>query len=552
MATLDGDLNIVVERVFNKKFFGHFQYYPQAGVDSENMGNHNFEILHRPSAINALDPYLTYYTGNGIGLNKSAVTLWKFNKNSVAYNVSSNNNYKPKVYNTLVGDKIWRTKSMDLEFYDANGASNIRGYFYLVYWVSNQLNRTPTKWKNIGTIYYQTMPPSAKHNNIEITFDNSDPEHSPHYEDKTNSILGIGGQKIYQFPAPKITAFEIISYDNNFIKGNIKWGAIGVNGEKVKYNVVINNDDFASLPSYDRKQAAYVDINEYNDPSNNIFYNFGKCEIEISNYPGYYKYNHKNEPLNTFKIGGSQATGIATLYSKTYYTNDDILNTLLTEQQRLDPSVQNTFERAFWKDGKNITDFLVLDLSANERGDVSWTHYSSYKNWYASSSKDSFIPVLEFHEDLEDVPIQYKLRIAYSEKSEERARLAALDSEDGNSICCTDWDVNEGNIDPNTNPYVTVVNKRAEFDYVARKGRGPKQGYYYISIEMVSPLKTDKEEIIYIVGSDNVNYKCPYYRLENVSSKELYRRTNQNTIVTESLKRKYARVIRSKRTKCNF
>ena len=129
---LDGSFNIVVEKVYNKKFFGHFQYYPQAGVDSENMGNHNFEILHRPSAINALDPYLTYYTGNGIGLNKSAVTLWKFNKNSVAYNVSSNNNYKPKVYNTLVGDKIWRTKSMDLEFYDANGANIIRGYFYLV------------------------------------------------------------------------------------------------------------------------------------------------------------------------------------------------------------------------------------------------------------------------------------------------------------------------------------------------------------------------------------------------------------------------------------
>ena len=238
--------------------------------------------------------------------------------------------------------------------------------------------------------------------------------------------------------------------------------------------------------------------------------------------------------MTTFKIGGSQATGIATQWSETYKTDVS------------DPSC------VFWKEGKNITDFLVLDLSANEDGNVSWTHYSSYENWYNSSSKDSFDTSLNFHQNLLDQPIQYKLRIAYSEKSEERARLAALDSQDGNSICCTDWDVIEESIDPSTNDYVSVDNNRAEFHYEAKKGRVPKQGYYYISIEMVSPLKTDKEEIIYVVGSDNVNYRCPYYRLNNVPSRELYRKTNKNTIITESLKRKYARVIRSKRTKCNF
>jgi len=530
---LDGSFNIVVEKVYNEKFVGHFQYYTNFNLDNvktshDQTHKQKFEIIHHTSR---LDSYLQYYTGDGVGLNKGAEILWKFNGNSAD---GSSKNYEPYLINAIGGGEIWRTRSMDLKFYKPEDVKYIREYFYLVYWISNQINQTPTKWRTIDRIYYQFMSPSDKHNDLERTFDISNPLDSAHYKDQTNFVLGIGEQKIFQFPAPKITAFEIISNDD-FIKGNIKWGAIGVSGEKVKYNVVINNDDFATPPLYDLKQVVDVDINKYNDPSGENFNNFGKCEIEISNFPGYYKHNHEIKSLTTFKIGGSQATGIATQWSETYKTDVS------------DPSC------VFWKEGKNITDFLVLDLSANEDGNVSWTHYSSYENWYNSSSKDSFDTSLNFHQNLLDQPIQYKLRIAYSEKSEERARLAALDSEDGNSICCTDWDVIEESIDPSTNKYVSVDNNyRAEFNYFTYKKHMPKQGYYYISIEMVSPLKTDKEEIIYVVGSDNVNYRCPYYRLNNVPSRELYRKTNQNTIITESLKRKYARVIRSKRTKCNF
>ena len=378
------------------------------------------------------------------------------------------------------------------------------------------------------------MPPSKFHNNPQITFDISNPEHNAHYEDRTNNVLGISGLKVFQFPRPEITAFEIISNDN-FIKGNIKWGAIGVSGEKVKYNVIINNDDDVKPPTYDLKQLVDVDIINYNDPSGEIFYNFGRYEIEISNYPGDYKYGNDPKPLNTFKIGGSQASGIATEWSEIYKTN------------------VNDASCVFWKPGKNITDFLVLDLSTNEFGEISWTHYPSYKAWYEDSSQNSFGTDLEFHKDLSGVSIQYKLRIAYSEKSEERVRLAALDSEDGNSICCTDWDVKITDSPNNNNNFKIITGlNRAQFKYNDYKKHFPRKGYYYISLEMTNPLKTDKEEIIYVVSGSNSIYNCPYYRLKNVPSRELYRKTNQNTIVTESLKRKYSKIIRSKRTKCNF
>jgi len=526
---LEGAFNIIVEEVYNSKFYGHFQYYPQSPVDAlpAKIGDYEFEILHYTSP---LDSFLHFYTGDKNGINKNADILWKFNAKSLSD--PSDNYYEPHTYVTSGSDTIWRTKSMDLKFYNPKNVKNIRGYFYLVFWISNKINQVPTRWKTIDKIYYQTMPPSNLHNNDNKTFDNSNPLHEKHYEDRTDSVL----DRLFQFPKPEITSFEIVS-NEDFIKGNISWGAIGTIGKKVQYNIVINNrDDARGNEKYDLKEKVDVDINSHNDPSENKFNNFGKYEIEISNYPGLYKHNYEIKSLNTFKIGGSQVKGIATEWSDTYSTDVN------------DPS-----NCVFWKAGKNITDFLVLDISANENGNVSWTHYANYEEWFQDNSNNSgFVTPLKFDINLLEKPIQYKLRMAYSKKSEERARLAALDSQDGNSICCTDWDVNI-TASPNDNDYFADVGQnRAEFNYLNYKKHAPNKGYYYISIEMVSPLKTDKDEIIYVVTDASDHYSCSYYRLDNVPSRELYRKTNQNTIVTESLKRKYARVIRSKRTKCNF
>ena len=114
---LNGSFNIIVEKVYNSKFFGHFQYYPQSPVDGDNIGDYEFEILHYTSP---LDSFLHFYTGDKNGINKNADILWKFNDKSPAFSDPSYNNYRPKVYEGT--DTIWRTKSMDLEFYKPDNA----------------------------------------------------------------------------------------------------------------------------------------------------------------------------------------------------------------------------------------------------------------------------------------------------------------------------------------------------------------------------------------------------------------------------------------------